>query len=78
MLLDGNTNFIVNLTLIFNSSSDASLSSNLSAIVMSSDVGSMSLGKKSDSELNIEKPDLASFLIHRACENITLANYFYW
>lgn len=25
-----------------------------------------------------EDVDLASFLIHRACENTTLANYFYW
>jgi hypothetical protein len=66
------------------SSSDASLSSNLSAIVgggMSSDLASMSLSKKTSDvveQLNIEKPNLASFLILRACENITLANYFYW
>jgi hypothetical protein len=41
----------------------------------------MSLSKKTSDvveQLNIEKPNLASFLILRACENITLANYFYW
>lgn len=45
---------------------------------MSSDIGSISISRKSETELSIEKPDLATFLIHRACENITLANYFYW
>ena len=28
--------------------------------------------------LNTTNPDLATFLIHRACENSTLVNYFYW
>lgn len=61
------------------SSSDASLASNLSAIVgaMSSDLNK-SISKAIDTDLNTERPDLASFLIHRACENTTLANYFYW
>lgn len=63
------------------SSSDVSLASNLSAIVgaMASDIGAAMIStKKGDIELNEEKPDLAAFLIHRACENIMLANYFYW
>ncbi|CAG7641063.1 unnamed protein product, partial [Allacma fusca] len=35
--------------------------------------------KKSDGLLlNTTNPDLATFLIHRACENSTLVNYFYW
>jgi hypothetical protein len=62
------------------SSSDASLSSNLSAIVgaMSSDLTSISINKKGDTDFNVEQPDLAAFLIHRACENTTLANFFFW
>lgn len=31
-----------------------------------------------DEMLNLDKPDLATFLIYRACENTTLLNYFYW
>lgn len=27
---------------------------------------------------NLQKPDLASFLIQRACKSLTLANYLYW
>jgi phosphatidylinositol 3-kinase len=63
------------------SSSDASLASNLSAIVgaMASEVNSLAINKTiEESAINLEKPDLATFLIHRACENTTLANYFYW
>lgn len=34
---------------------------------------------KSESDLSIDKDkNLATFLIHRACHNSTLANYFYW
>jgi len=33
---------------------------------------------KLTSRTAVERPDLASFLIERACENTTLANYFFW
>lgn len=63
------------------SSSDASLSSNLSAMVgaIASDVNSLAISRRAEEGgMNIDKPDLATFLIHRACENTTLANYSYW
>ncbi|XP_054286750.1 phosphatidylinositol 3-kinase catalytic subunit type 3 [Macrosteles quadrilineatus] len=37
-----------------------------------------SLNSKSNSDLESEDKNLATFLIQRACHNCTLANYFYW
>ncbi|XP_073996112.1 phosphatidylinositol 3-kinase 59F [Rhodnius prolixus] len=45
------------------------------------DDGSESIDRKTESseeELEAKNMDLSSFLIHRACHNSTLANYFYW
>jgi len=69
------------------SSSETSLASNLSAVVGGGacGVGSIAVeitqqGKSAAAAVGetVEKSDLATFLIQRACENTTLANYFYW
>ncbi|CAL8086645.1 unnamed protein product [Orchesella dallaii] len=65
-----------------NSNSDASLSSNMSAVastpaVSESDPTPEKISRTLD-VLGSDKLDLAKFLIHRACENTTLVNYFYW
>lgn len=66
-----------------NSNSDASLSSNISAVASTPAVSeSDNVPEKAVHPpvdvLGQENLDLAKFLIHRACENTTLVNYFYW
>jgi len=66
-----------------NSNSDASLSSNMSAVastpaISESDPVHEKMMMRTTDVLGSDKLDLAKFLIHRACENTTLVNYFYW
>ena len=65
-----------------------SMSEFVASTTSTSGTGTGTLTKKSPDDeaqavqllqaLNAPKPDLATFLIRRACENTTLVNYFYW